>query len=72
MKRIKYANGEFTASAIALGCMRMSGMTVAEASHLLHVALDEGIDLFDHADIYGGGRSEEIFADSHRNDSRSP
>ncbi len=27
----------------------------------MHAALDEGINFFDHADIYGGGRSEEIF-----------
>ncbi len=66
MKQINYANGEFTASAIALGCMRMAALTVAEAAQLLNIALDEGIDLFDHADIYGGGRSEEIFAEAMR------
>lgn len=64
MKRLNIANGELSASEISLGCMRMSGLTVAEASNIINVALDEGIDFFDHADIYGGGKSEEIFAEA--------
>lgn len=50
------------ASEISLGCMRISDMSLKEASTLIHTALDEGIDFFDHADIYGGGKSEEVFA----------
>jgi predicted oxidoreductase len=64
MKRIKYANGEFTASEISLGCMRMNALTAAEAAKMINIALEEGIDFFDHADIYGGGKSEEIFAEA--------
>jgi len=64
MKQIKFANADISASAISLGCMRMAGITVAEASNMINVALDEGIDFFDHADIYGGGKSEEIFAEA--------
>ena len=48
-------------SAIALGCMRMADLDAAAADRVVHTALDNGIDFFDHADIYGGGRSEEIF-----------
>ncbi|HAZ38085.1 MAG TPA: aldo/keto reductase, partial [Clostridiaceae bacterium] len=33
-----------------------------KVSQLINTALDEGINFFDHADIYGGGKSEEIFA----------
>ncbi|PWS20815.1 aldo/keto reductase, partial [Enterococcus faecium] len=29
-----------------------------------NTALENGIDFFDHADIYGGGKSEEVFADA--------
>lgn len=54
-------NSDMDASRIALGCMRMERLSVQEASKLVNVALEEGITLFDHADIYGGGRSEEIF-----------
>lgn len=62
MKKISIGKGEITASEISLGCMRMSGLSVKEASKMIETALEEGIDFFDHADIYGGGKSEEIFA----------
>ena len=62
MNQIKIGNGSFSASGIALGCMRMEGLTLAEAERLVQTALECGINFFDHADIYGGGRSEEIFA----------
>ena len=62
MKQIKIGDGSFSASRIALGCMRMEGLSLADAQRLVKTALDCGINFFDHADIYGGGRSEEIFA----------
>ncbi len=62
MKRINVGNGAFTASEISLGCMRISNMSDKEAATLINTALEEGIDFFDHADIYGGGKSEEKFA----------
>lgn len=62
MNNIAIGNGAFNASAISLGCMRMASLSQQEAATLIQTALDEGINFFDHADIYGGGRSEEIFA----------
>ena len=62
MKQIRIANSDMHASEISLGCMRIADMTNPEVSNLIHTALDEGINFFDHADIYGGGRSEERFA----------
>jgi predicted oxidoreductase len=52
------------ASEISLGCMRISDMTNQEVSTLIHTALDEGINFFDHADVYGGGKSEEKFSEA--------
>lgn len=49
-------------SRIALGCMRMAGLTETEASRVLGQCLDVGITFFDHADIYGGGDSERRFS----------
>ncbi len=46
---------------IALGCMRMNSLSVQEATRIVDAALEQGVTLFDHADIYGGGKSEEIF-----------
>ena len=49
-------------SRIILGCMRISQMKNAEIVSLIEASADCGIDYFDHADIYGGGKSEEVFA----------
>ncbi|MDC7218448.1 MAG: aldo/keto reductase [Spirochaetales bacterium] len=49
-------------SRIVLGCMRISGMEPKERERLIMTAYESGINYFDHADIYGGGVSEEVFA----------
>ena len=64
MKHIKIANSDLNASEISLGCMRISDLTNQEISNLIHTALDEGINFFDHADVYGGGKSEEKFSEA--------
>ncbi len=47
---------------IAYGCWRFAGTSVREAREKVEGALALGIDLFDHADIYGGdGAAEELF-----------
>ncbi len=64
MRKIAIGGGALSASPISLGCMRMANLSAGEAARLLATALEEGIDFYDHADIYGGGRSEEIFAEA--------
>jgi len=64
MKFIKVANSDLNVSEISLGCMRIAGMSNQDAAKLLNTALDEGINFFDHADVYGGGKSEEKFAEA--------
>lgn len=46
---------------IALGMMRVAQLTVTELDRLVNTALDHGINMFDHADIYGKGMSEIQF-----------
>ena len=46
---------------IAVGCMRISKMTEKEVAAFVGTALERGANFFDHADIYGGGKSEEVF-----------
>lgn len=60
MKRVS-VGGRLEASAIVLGCMRMAGKSVEEAERIVNLAVDAGVDFFDHADIYGGGESERLF-----------
>jgi len=64
MKYIKVPDTDMNASEISLGCMRISGMTNQEISTLIHTARDEGINFFDHADVYGDGKSEEKFSEA--------
>jgi len=61
VRTMEIANGEISASEIALGCMRIADMSVKDVSKLITAAIEEGINFFDHADIYGGGKSEEVF-----------
>ena len=64
MKEIIMANGNIKASEIGLGCMRISTMNKTSVNSLINTALECGINFFDHADIYGKGKSEEIFSEA--------
>lgn len=55
--------GKFSASAVSLGCMRMSGLEEKQVDAIMDTALENGINFFDHADIYGGGKSERLFGE---------
>src|SRR5258706_7285402 len=64
MKNVKLVGNEMKASEISLGCMRISSMSNQEISTLIHTAMDEGINFFDHADVYGGGKCEQKFSEA--------
>jgi predicted oxidoreductase len=61
MKQMQIGSTPLQASRIAFGCMRLSDSR-DEAVASIRAALDGGINFFDHADIYGRGRREEVFA----------
>ncbi|WP_041138047.1 aldo/keto reductase [Beduini massiliensis] len=63
MKYIDILNSDLKVSQIALGCMRIAGKTPEQLEQLIKKAMDLGINFFDHADIYGGGKSEEVFGE---------
>ncbi len=69
MNNINIGNSVIKASEIGLGCMRMASVEKNEAEKIIKTSLEEGINFFDHADIYGGGKSEEVFADAIKMDS---
>ena len=64
MRQLQLSNSGLTASNIVVGCMRMAQLSSQEAGELIRTALDEGINFFDHADIYGKGESEVRFAEA--------
>ena len=66
----KVGTSNLEVSRVALGCMGMAGTwnpaevgpeNVRKAIVAYETALENGITLFDHADIYGGGACESIF-----------
>ena len=59
MKYLKSGNQNL--SVLIMGCMRIADKTQSQADRLIRTALDQGINQFDHADIYGGGKSEALF-----------
>ena len=61
MKYIPYGSEKTPVSVVGGGCMRIADMNHDAADTYVKTALDAGINFFDHADIYGGGRSEEVF-----------
>jgi len=75
VKRYLLPHSELPVSRIAYGCMQLSRawdateITAAEISsthRLVDTALEQGINLFDHADIYACGKSELLFGEALR------
>lgn len=60
MKQYALGNTDLSVSRIAFGCMRLAGREV-DGLKAVETALDCGINFFDHADIYGAGKSETVF-----------
>ncbi|WHX50486.1 aldo/keto reductase family oxidoreductase [Paenibacillus woosongensis] len=69
MRTMKLGTSNLEVPVIAVGCMRINSLEQAEAEKFVQTALEAGANFFDHADIYGSGKCEEIFADAiHMND----
>ena len=64
MKNIKLGKSDLEVSNISLGCMRMGDLSKQDAAKVINNAMELGVNFFDHADIYAGGKSEEIFAEA--------
>lgn len=64
MRTIKLGASTLEVPVIAVGCMRINGLNKVEAERFVKTAMEQGANFFDHADIYGGGTCEEIFADA--------
>ena len=62
MKNVNLGTSGLKVPCIAVGCMRINKLEPAEAEHFVHAAIDQGAYFFDHADIYGNGDCESVFA----------
>ena len=65
MKYMNLGQTDLNSSRLIYGCMRISGDNTEsdrkKGSVAIRKAIDSGYNHFDHADIYGGGASEEVF-----------
>ncbi len=61
MYKIELGKSGLQVPAVVVGCMRISDKTEKEVSAFINTALENGANFFDHADIYGGGKSESVF-----------
>lgn len=64
MRTIQLGPTSLEVPVVAVGCMRLHALERREAERFVRTAVDEGATFFDHADIYGGGASEERFAEA--------
>ena len=64
MKTMTLGSSSLQVPVVAVGCMRIDSLEASEAERFVKGAVDVGATFFDHADVYGGGRCEEIFADA--------
>ena len=64
MRTIKLGTSALQVPVVAVGCMRINSLSKADAARFVATSLDLGANFFDHADVYGGGACEEIFAEA--------
>ncbi|MDR0396478.1 MAG: aldo/keto reductase, partial [Oscillospiraceae bacterium] len=62
MRTIPLGKSGLTVPCVAVGCMRINKLSDLEAARFINAAIDAGANFFDHADIYGRGECETIFA----------
>ncbi len=55
---------DLNVSNIVMGLMRINQLSITDIEKLIHTAQEEGINVFDHADIYGKGECESLFAEA--------
>lgn len=65
MKTMELGKSNLEVPEIGLGCMRITGLgSKEEVRSLIDTAMDQGINFFDHADIYAGGEAEAVFGEA--------
>jgi len=64
MRTIQLGSSGLQVPVVGVGCMRIQTLSPAEAERFVQAALELGANFFDHADIYGGGACEEMFAEA--------
>ena len=67
MKFRKFADLDWNVSEIGLGCWAIGAdwgdVLIDDAREVLKTSLDQGVNFYDTADVYGDGRSEQLVSE---------
>lgn len=66
MKQVRWGKTDRQVPAVIMGCMRINTISEKDVTKMIDTAMEENINFFDHADIYGAGACEEIFGKAFR------
>jgi predicted oxidoreductase len=61
---INLGNTDIKVPSIAIGCMRINSMKLEELANYIKFCVENGLNFFDHADIYGRGECEKLFGEA--------
>ena len=64
MKEVALGKSGKKVPSVIVGCMRLGEKDPDSMNRFIHTAMEQGAWYFDHADIYAGGASEEIFGEA--------
>lgn len=64
MKEVALGKSGKKVPSVIVGCMRLGEKDPDSMNRFIHTAIEQGAWYFDHADIYAGGASEEIFGEA--------
>lgn len=64
MKTIMLGKSNLQVPSVAVGCMRIADMEKTALSNHIRFCVEQGLNFFDHADIYGNGQCELKFAEA--------
>lgn len=67
MRNVTLGTGSLEVPVIAAGCMRINGLEAEGIEAYIHKCMELGMNFFEHADIYGSGKCESLFAEAFAN-----
>ncbi len=66
MKQFTLGHSDMVVPAIAIGCMRIGGLDTNERKNYIRFCVENGLNFFDNADIYGRGECERMLGEALR------
>ncbi len=64
MKKMTLGSGSLEVTVIAAGCMRINTLDEDDIEVYINKCMELGMNFFEHADIYGNGKCESLFAEA--------